>query len=293
MKTNKIKYLIVFGVCLILVSLIEPVWAQQAWQKVEKEIDQEKSRAEKDAALTERLVSMDRSEMQKEVAKLKADNKRLENKRKVLIKQYEDLLALQAKMEAELMEEQQDVEEVEGTLRSGAKQAESMVRNNPITPEIPQRIGIIEEIRDPDKVPGLKGIQALIDVYFEELEATRVIKRRVGKFVAPDGTNTTGDIIRAGMFTTYFRKADGEVGFLRPEPEGIRLIGVSGKVPRSTLNAIKDYFNGNSNIIPIDPSRGGAFSSFTKKTRHIDKLEEGGIIMYAIALVAFMALMSL
>ncbi len=291
MKTKRIKSLVFLGACLMLISLIGPVWAQEAWQRIEKEIDQEKSRAERDAALTERLVSMDRSEMKKETAKLKAENRRLENKHKSLIKQYEDLLALQAKMEAELMEEQQDVEAVEGTLRSGAKQAESMIRDNPITSEIPERIGIIEGLRDPDKVPGLEGIRALIEVYFDELKATGAITKRFGEFVSPDGTSATGEILRAGMFTTYFHKKDGEVGFLRPEPDGIRLIGVPGNVPRSALNAIRAYFDGNSNILPIDPSRGGAFASYTKKTRQIDKLEEGGIIMYAIAVVGFLALL--
>ncbi len=291
MEPNKFKYILLLCFCLILVFFEGNALAQEAWQRVEKEIDQEMSRAEQDAALTERLISMDRSEMQKEAAKLREENKILENKHKALIKQYEDLLALQAKMEAELLEEQQDVEEVEGTLRSGAKQAESMVRDNPITAEIPERINVIENLRDPDKVPGLEGIRALIDIYFEELEATRAIKLRTGEFVAPDGTNATGEILRAGMFTTYFRKEDGETGFLRPEPDGIRMIGVPGNVPGSALNAISEYFDGKSNILPIDPSRGGAFASYTKKIDLVDKLEEGGIIMYVIAAVGFLAIL--
>lgn len=291
MKNKNIKYQIILGICLVLVFLIRPLCAQETWQQVERGIDQEKIRAEQDAVLTERLVSMDRSQMQKEVENLKDENRKLENKHKALIKQYEDLLALQAKMEAELMEEQQDVEQVEGILRSGAKQAESMVRDNPITSEIPDRIGIIERLRDPDKVPGLEGIGALIDVYFEELAATRSVTRRIGEFVAPDGTTSTGEILRAGMFTTYFRKTDGEVGFLRPNPDDVRLIGVPGNIPGSALAAIRDYFDGNSNILPVDPSRGGAFSSYTKKTDLIDKLEEGGKIMYAIAAVGLLALL--
>lgn len=290
METKKNKYLIL-GICLMLVSLITPVLAQDTWQRVEKEIDKEKSRAEQDAALTKRLVSMDRSEMQKEVEKLKGENRSLESKRKALVTQYEDLIALQEKMEAELMEEQKDVEEVEGTLRAGAKEAETMVRNNPITSEIPERINVIEDLRDPDKVPGLEGIRALIDLYFEEMEATRTVVRRTGDFVSPDGTSITGEILRAGVFTCYFQKSDGEVGFLRPEPDGVRLIGVPGNVPGKALNAISDYFNGSSNILPIDPSRGGAFSTFTKKTTQLDKLEQGGEIMYAIAAVAFLALL--
>ena len=291
MKNKKSIYRTIFSVFIVLVSLSGTVRAQDDWQRVNKEIDQVKSRAEQDAALTERLVSMDRTEMQKEAAKLRDENKKLENKHKALIKQYEDLLALQAKMEAELAEEQQDVEEVEGTLRAGAKQAETMIRANPITAEIPERIKIIEGLRDPDKVPGLEGIRALINVYFQELEATREIKRRTGEFVAPDGKKAKGEIIRAGMFTTYFKKPDEEVGFLQPEADGTRLIGVSGNVPGAALNRIREFFEGKSNILPIDPSRGGAFASYTKKTDLADKLEEGGKIMYVIAAVGLLAIL--
>ena len=290
MGTKNNKYVVLLGFCLMLLTIGIPVWAQEGWQRVEKEIEQEKSRADQDAALTERLVSMDRSEMQDEVKKLKNENRRLENSHKDLIKQYDDLLEFKAKMEAELMEEQQDVEEVEGTLRAGAKQAESMIRGNPITAEFPDRIAIIDDLRDPDKVPGLEGIRALIDLYFEEMEATRTIAIRKGEFSAPDGTSASGEILRAGMFTTYFRKSDGEVGFLKPDSDGIRLIGVPGKVPGSALKEINNYFQGKSNILPLDPTRGGVFSSFTRKTRQIDKLEEGGIVMYAIAAVALFAI---
>ncbi len=291
MKIQNIKCRLILCICLLSVSFACPVTAQEGWQKVEKEIDQEKSRVEEDAALTERLVSMDRSQMQAEVDKLKNENRRLENRHKSLAKKYEDMKALQAKMKEELMAAQQDVEEVEGTLRSGAKEAESMIRDNPATSEMPGRVEVIERLRDPDRVPGLEGIRDLVEVYFNELEATRTISKRVGEFVAPDGATVKGEIIRAGLFTSYFRKPDGEVGFLRPDSDGKGLKGVTGKMPGSTLNAINDYFDGKSNILPVDPSRGGAFASYTKETKQIEKLEQGGLIMYVIAAVGFLALL--
>ncbi|MBN1906357.1 MAG: DUF3450 family protein [Deltaproteobacteria bacterium] len=291
METKKIKYLIISCFFMVLISLTANALAQEAWQKVEHEINQEKIRAEQDAKKTGQLVSMDRTDMQKEAAKLREENKNLDKQHKTLIKQYEDLVGLQAKLEADLAEEQQDVEEVEGTLRSGAKEAESMIRANPITSEIPGRVGIIERLRDPDRVPGLEGIRDLIEVYFGELEASRKITKREGEFVAPDGTNSKGEIIRAGIFMTYFKKPDGETGFLQPETDGMRLIGVPGNIPGSVLKTISDYFEGKSKIIPIDPSRGGAFTSYTKKLKFADYLEDGGSIMYFIAAVGILALL--
>ena len=73
MRNANMKHIVFLGVCLMLASLTGPVWAQEDWQRVETQIDEEKERAEKDAALTERLVTMDRADMQKEVARLKSD----------------------------------------------------------------------------------------------------------------------------------------------------------------------------------------------------------------------------
>ena len=71
----------------------------------------------------------------------------------------------------------------------------------------------------------------------------------------------------------------------------MRLIGVPGSVPGSALKAISNYFEGKSNILPIDPSRGGAFASYTKETDWMDDLKQGGNIMYAIAAVGFLGLL--
>jgi biopolymer transport protein ExbB len=291
MKNANMKHIVFLGVCLMLAVLTGPVWGQEGWQRVERQIDEEKERAEKDAALTERLVTMDRAAMQKELARLKAMEKEKDNDRNLLIKKYNELIKLEEKLTAELVDEEAEVVEVEGQLRSAAKEAETMIRKNQITAEVPERIQIIADLRDPDKVPGLGGIQSLIDVYFDEIRRSGEITLRTGDFVGLDGRMTTGQIIRAGSFTTYFRTPGDQVGFLEVNEEGDRLQAVTGEVARDDRKAVRAYFDNKSDVLPIDMSRGGAFASMTQKEDLRDSFEAGGPLMWPILIVACLAIL--
>jgi biopolymer transport protein ExbB len=291
MRNANMKDIVFLGICLFLVFLTGPAWAQENWQRVESQIDKERERAEKDAALTERLVTMDRAAMQKELEKLKSEEKSRDRDRNLLINKYNELLKLEEKLKAELVEEEAEVVEVEGQLRTAAKEAESMIRRNQITAEVPERIQIIADLRDPDKVPGLEGIQSLIDVYFDELRRSGQITLRAGDFVGIDGRMTTGQILRAGAFTTYFRMPDGQVGFLEINEDGDRLQAVTGEVEAKYRKAVKAYFDHDSNELPVDMSRGGAFASMTQKDDLRDQFEAGGPLMWPILIVACLAIL--
>jgi biopolymer transport protein ExbB len=291
MRNANMKHIVFLGICLMLAFLTGPAWAQEDWQKVESQIDKERERAEKDAALTERLVTMDRAAMQKELEKLKSEERARDRDRNLLINKYNELLKLEEKLKEELVEEEAEVVEVEGQLRTAAKEAESMIRRNQITAEVPERIEIIADLRDPDKVPGLEGIQSLIDVYFDELRRSGQITLRTGDFVGLDGRMTTGRILRAGPFTTYFRMSDGQVGFLEVSENGDRLQAVTGEVESKDRKAVEAYFNNKSNVLPIDMSRGGAFASMTQKDDLRDQFEAGGPLMWPILIVACLAIL--
>jgi biopolymer transport protein ExbB len=102
---------------------------------------------------------------------------------------------------------------------------------------------------------------------------------------------TSGEIIRAGAFTTYFRTLDGQVGFLQVDEDGKRLTAVTGEVDSKDRKAIEDFFNNDSNILPIDMSRGGAFTSMTQSDDIIDSFYAGGILMWPILIVACLAIL--
>lgn len=288
MRLRKMKRILV---CLSLITLFAAgqVTAAEQWTDVEKTINKEERRAINDATLTRDLVKMDRTELLAELKKLKIKARSEEAQLNALKAEFEGLLKDEDKLLEELAVEHEEVEAVEGTVRSAVKDASSVVRDNHITPEFPKRHEIIEDLLDTSKFPGMDGIKSLVDLYFEELEATGTTTRRSGDYVAPDGRSAAGEIIRVGRFTSYFRSADGDVGFLRPESSGERMIGVPGEIPGALVKSIKAYFDEKTNVLPLDPSGGAAFAQLTESVDLKEKLEVGGILMWPILFVAALA----
>ena len=275
-------------VCFI--ALTGQAYAAESWAQVADKVEKNQDQVVEDAAETEEIVKMDRGALAQELKKLKAMEKREERVLGKLKKEFQTLLKNEAQLNADLESEQEEVDAVEGTVRSAAKEMTSLSRDNPITPEFPERTGALEGMLAARRFPGLKGIQSLFDMFFEELEASGTIVRRSGDFVGPDGRGASGDVLRIGRFTTYFRMGDGSVGFLTPEPSGERLIAIQGDVPGGMQDDIRSYLEGKSSDLPVDPSGGGAaFAKLSSKETLRDKLEKGGILMWPILIVAIVA----
>ncbi|MFC1494181.1 MotA/TolQ/ExbB proton channel family protein, partial [Thermodesulfobacteriota bacterium] len=180
-----------------------------------------------------------------------------------------------------------------GTTRATGNDAVSFARDNPITAEDPERIDKLDKIVSAKRLPGLDDLKYIVEFYFQEMAESGKILKRTGEFIGPDGKSTTGDIIRIGRFTTYFRLPDGTAGFLKPEASGKRLVAFTGEPPGWMLSEIKDYFEGKSEegIAPVDLSNGGFFVQLTKTITAAEKLEQGGTIMYVILGVGIFAIL--
>ncbi len=263
--------------------------AQEGWKKVAGDVNKEQDKAIEDAAETERLVKMDEAALKKELANLKARENREERTLKKLEDEYMALRKVEEKHKQDLENEREEIEAIEGNVRATGKDASSLSRDNPITAEYPERTEILDEIINSKRFPGFEGIKTLVKFYFQEMAESGKILRRTGEFVGPDGKNTTGEIIRIGRFTTYYRLADGSVGFLKPDAVGKRLIAVTGDVPRAIRSGIRDYFDGDTQIAPVDLSNGAYFAQLTKSETFRDWLQKGGFVMYLILGVGIFA----
>jgi biopolymer transport protein ExbB len=267
------------------------VIAAENWGQVASQINSEQDQAVEEASETEQMMKMDKADLDKELAQLKAQEKREQRALDKLRDEFESLRNQEEKLKQDLANEQEEIDAIEGTVRGTAKDASEVSRDNPITAAYPERSDVLQGIIDSKRFPGMESIQTLADFFFKEMTEQGKVERRTGEFVGPDGRNAIGEICRVGIFTTFFRKADGTVGFLLPDAVGKRLISISGDIPWSTQGQIKAYLDGESNIAPIDPSAGGAFTKLTTKESFRDWLARGGTIMYAIAAVGLFALL--
>lgn len=266
-------------------------FSAQKFEQVSNEIDQEASRAAKGAALTIDLVNKDKKELTAILTKVKKGIKAEQKVLDALKAEFTTLSKRELALQKELVNEHQEVEDVEGSVRGALKDAVSMVRDNPITAQDTDRSSMVNAMMESKKFPGMQGIKSLVDLYFEELSKGGEIVRYKGGFVGLDGKVDEGDIIRAGRFTAYVKKNDGSVGFLKPEPDGERLLAVAGVIPKSMKKNIDEYFDGNGTVLPIDPSGGAVFAQLTKETDWRDFMEKGGILMWPILLLGAVALL--
>ncbi|NLA75754.1 MAG: flagellar motor protein MotA [Deltaproteobacteria bacterium] len=232
---------------------------------------------------------MDKAALEKELANLKAQDKKEGTALTSLENEYNALRAQEAQYKKDLENEREEIQAIEDAVRAIAKDTVSISRDNPITAEFPERKEILEGIMGSRKFPGMAWIQTLIEFYFSEMEESGRIVRREGNFSGPDGKETTGEILRIGKFTTYYRLADGTVGFLQPEADGTALKAVQGEAPRYMISGIKNFFEKKTDEAIVDISSGNAFINFVEEQSFADWLEEGGQIMYVLLAVGIAA----
>ena len=291
MKINWKKVTVCVGT-LFLIAMGSQAVAADNWGDVARQVLNEQEQSEAGAKQTEQWLKMDQAELNKEIADLKAKEKTENATLDKLRAEFAALQKKEAELKAELAAEQDEIDSIEGNVRAAAKEAVSQSRDNPISVEFQGRTQAMEDIATMRQFPGMSVIEKLAEFYFTEMAERGKIRQRTGTFTGPDGRETTGDIIRVGKFTTYYKMQDGKVGFLLPSATGEKLVAITGTVPLGIRNQIKDYFEGKSNVGPIDiSSTGGAFAKLTEKVKLRDKMEDGGTFMWVILIVAILALL--
>jgi biopolymer transport protein ExbB len=276
----------IIGTLLVLASLIftgQSFATSEGWKEVAENINKDQDQSLVDVAEMEKYLKMDQAALKKELANLKAEEQKESATLDSLEKKYEALRKEEAQHEKDLENERGEIQAIEDNVRNIVKDAISVSRDNPITAEYPERKEILQNIADSKRFPGMDWIKVLVEFYFSEMEETGKIVRRTGEFVGPDGRQTTGEIIRVGKITSYFRLNDGTVGFLKPESDGQRLVAVTGEGEGWMYSDIKDYFDKKSDILPVDLSAGAAFVQMTKSLSFSEWMDQGGILMYGIA----------
>ncbi len=289
MSRNYIKYTILLSVAILLFITGQVFGQSEGWKKVADNVNKDQDQALIDTAEMEQYVKMDKAALEKELANFKAQDTKEGAALTSLENEYNALRAQEAEYKKGLEDEKEEIQAIEDAVKAIAKDSVSISRDNPITAEFPERKDILEGIMDSKKFPGMAHIKTLIEFYFSEMQESGRIVRREGKFAGPDGKETSGEILRIGKFTTYFKLADGTVGFLQSEADGRTLKAVQGKTPGYMVTDIKNFFDKKSDLAAVDISGGNYFVNFVQETTFWDWLETGGSIMYFLLAVGILA----
>ncbi|MBD3222488.1 biopolymer transporter ExbB, partial [bacterium] len=209
-----------------------------------------------------------------------------------LIAGQDDAAERRARLSEEWSREELSFRELSGNVRVAARDLESLLRGSPLTAAAPTRLDSVSAILREGYFPDLDDISTLATVALDEVERTGQVALRRGEFGGRDGRDTTGEIIHFGRFATAYRTAD-ELGYLLWNPDTQRLVALPEPPEGGVRRQLADYLEGESSLAPVDLSGGPALRQIARKPSIFAQLEQGGPIVYPLALLALAALVTM
>ncbi|GBC62338.1 flagellar motor protein MotA [Desulfonema ishimotonii] len=260
-------------------------WSQAVAQ-VQSEIRQTRS----DAAATDSIIAGERSRLTGELSALNADVAKQEETLSHLKEKFDALLKSEETLRGEIAAGEGEARALAEILRTAGKDAETMLSGSPVTPEHPARQALLGPLLEPDRFPGMADIRNLAEVLFSETEAGGQVLRRTGPFVDDQGNETEGEILRVGKFTTFYRHGDA-VGYLRFDPASHKLVEIPGDPPWSVRRAIRKYFSGEADHLPVDLSGGVIVEQVNRNDNIGEWLRAGGLLVWPIIVIGLIAVL--
>ena len=139
MSNNSKKIIVALSVLAFLILSGQVFATSEGWKKVAENINKDQDQSLVDVAEMEKYLKMDETALKKELANLKAEDKKESNLLKSLENKYNALRKEETQHEKDLADEQSEIQAIEDNVRNIVKDAISVSRDNPITAEYPER----------------------------------------------------------------------------------------------------------------------------------------------------------
>ncbi len=263
--------------------------AERDFQRVAGEVAAELVRAREQARQTRQALARRRRELTDKLAALKS---RLESRRRELEQTRQELeraSRLRQELSRELADKSGDLKELAGIVRGAARGLLSLARRSAVTGEYPTRLQALEEFLPKGRFPGLADIKRLVDLYFQEMEASGRIGDRRGAMVDRRGKEVTGRIVRLGALCTIYQRG-GELGYLLPGPGSGRLLATGAEPPWWVTRNLARYLAGQADSVYLDISGGAALWLLSHRESFKERLLSGGPLVWPILLVGLVGL---
>ena len=292
-------FILVFFICFCISF---PVFArdmrqenvERARQKKEvmEKAAQELQEARKEALERESRIKGDRNSLVTAIEALRKENGKVENENKGLGASIEQMQAEETQLREELSETMAVNRELSGFIRSNAKDLESMLLQSFQTALEQDRMGFLSPLINQEKFPSMDDIRMMSDLLFKEIKASGEVNLTRGMIVDRQGREREADLLILGNFTGIYQ-LDGETGFLLYSDQSRRFFALS-KLPNAGMSEkIKSYWQGNSEDVPMDISKGGALRQMTHQLNLWEQIPKGGPIVWPIVGILGLAILIL
>ena len=253
-----------------------------------------KAKADNEAALAEagqskERILKDRASLEKEIARMEADVKELNSAIEVIQGKSEKLREKEIELSHQQSDNEMGMRELSGTVRMGARDLETILRQSHFTARLPERLNLLKPILNKDRFPGIDDFKTITDLFLEEMALSGEVAVRTGPFVARSGVEQMGDILTIGKFTAAYSTGN-ETGFLRYSEGSHRFFALSTLPSWSVRGNLKKYMQGKTEDVSLDFSGGAALRQITHKSTLIDQIRNGGPIVWPILAIGLFAL---
>jgi biopolymer transport protein ExbB len=258
--------------------------ADQKKQELIRKAQQEKAESLKEQEESRQKIMSDEDLLVSAIAKLKSENDELEKQ----LREIETQLIEKAEQEKILIEKlseaSSEMRELVGFVRVSARDLEGNLNQSPQNAFFPDRIEVLEAIKNEKKFPDMADIEQMTSLLFEEIMLSGAVNIQKGFIVDRNGTEVEADILMLGNFSAAYRVSS-EIGFLLYSDTSKRLFALS-KLPGSKHQKhIASYMDGQSDYSPMDISRGGALRQLTHRLSLVEQIPQGGPIVWPIMMI--------
>ena len=277
-------------VILLSVFLCMSSWASaQDMRAASQQAERDRKAAEEAAWAAEARILEDRTGLVAEVTRLENREKELEGNLSRLQAQCEELRKEEEELSRAWSERELAFAELVGTVRTSARDLETILKHSPFTAERPQRLEPIRPLLDKEHFPGVDEIASMGDLFFDEIRLSGEVRLREGTLVDRSGQDRTGRILTLGKFTAVYDDGK-EVGFLHYSEDGQRFYALSALPSWWIRRNLRRYLEGREEAVYLDLSGGGALRQITHKPDLWEELRSGGPIVVPIVAIGVLAM---
>ncbi|WP_457572222.1 MotA/TolQ/ExbB proton channel family protein [Desulfovulcanus sp.] len=281
----------------ILASMLLCFWTlpcfgqNQTWPEVTAQVLSEAHQIKQETAISKEIIKKERASLLQQLAQLKKAVLREENRFNQLKADFEALLKQEEKERAQLQKEEKETKSLEGIVRAAVRDANKLFQNSLISPEYQEHSHHIKFLAETKQFPSFEDIQTLVELLFSHIKASGQVRKSKGEFIGLKGTKVSGEILRVGDIVAFYREDGGyEIGFLRYDSKQNFLTALPCEISWSVSRAIRKYFDGGSDVLPLDISGGMVFERLSHSRGIKDWLLAGGFLVWPILLIGLIAL---
>lgn len=169
--------------------------------------------------------------------------------------------------------------EMFGVVRQVAGDVSAVAMNSLVTVQYPQRQTPLTALANSTRLPSIEALETLWFEMLREMNESGKVARFQAPVVAPDGTRSTLDVVRAGSFNVV--ADDRFLSYLTGEQT---LTTLAAQPERRFRHLAENLFEARDGMVEtvIDPTRGSLLSVLVQTPGWHEQVQAGGLVGYVI-----------